>query len=253
MKRIIASLLAVTALFLTGCLETTQEITLNSDGTGTVANTSDMSALISMAKQMGGAEEIGKAPQEAMDSVISLEEGADSIPNLSPEERIMTRKGALHFSMDLKQDKMVTKLSFPFSNPSEIGSYNTLSGKIIAETLKEQMGGKGAGATPMGDIPEASSFDDYYTLNYQNGQLIKSLNKEKFAGAESDEYFKAMQQASGMGLVMKSNYIINLPRPAKSAEGKGVKLSTDKMKVTITATIDDFLADPSLLEFSIKY
>jgi hypothetical protein len=56
-----------------------------------------------------------------------------------------------------------------------------------------------------------------------------------------------------MGLVMKANYVINLPRPATKAEGKNVKLSDDKMKVTISATLDDFFDDPSSLEYKIKY
>ena len=62
-----------------------------------------------------------------------------------------------------------------------------------------------------------------------------------------------MREAGTMGLEIKSNYIINLPRPAKSAEGKGVKLSDDKKKVTINVTLDDFFDNPSLLEYVIKY
>lgn len=52
---------------------------------------------------------------------------------------------------------------------------------------------------------------------------------------------------------MKATYVINLPRPATKAEGKYVKLSEDKMKVTISADIDDFFEDASAFEFKIKY
>jgi hypothetical protein len=102
-------------------------------------------------------------------------------------------------------------------------------------------------------MPEPSSFDDYYTLEFSNGELTKKVNKDKYAGAESDEYLKGVKQVSSMGLTMKASYIINLPRPAQKAEGKNVKLSDDKKKVTISADIDDFFADPSSLEFKIKY
>ncbi len=68
-----------------------------------------------------------------------------------------------------------------------------------------------------------------------------------------DEYLKGIKEAGGMGLEMKANYIINLPRAAKEVEGKGAKLSDDKKKVTLSASIDDFFEDPSLLEFKIKY
>ena len=117
--------------------------------------------------------------------------------------------------------------------------------------MKEQMS-KGA-PMPTDQMPETSSFDDYYEFEFSNGELTRKVNKEKYAGVESDEYFKGIQQASAMGLVMKATYIINLPRPATKAEGKNVKLSDDKKTVTISADINDFLADASSLEFKIKY
>jgi hypothetical protein len=125
----------------------------------------------------------------------------------------------------------------------------------MAETLKGRAGdmGGGGGADQLQQMPEMSSFDDYYTYEFSNGELKKKLNKEKFAGVESDEYLKGMKEAAGMGLNMKVTYVINLPRPAKEVEGKGVKLSDDKKKATISAEIDDFFDNPSLLEFKIKY
>lgn len=251
MRKFILSVLTGCTLFLTGCLETTQEISLNEDGSGIIKNTSDMSALIGMAKQMGGGGDMDKLPQDAIDSTISMTDGADSIPNLSPEEREMARKGKLRINMDMKNDKFLTTLSFPFSSPSQIATYNKLSGKIMAETLKDQMAG--GAQMPAGEMPEASSFDDYYSIEFSNGELTKKVNKEKYAGAESDEYLKGIKQAASMGLVMKANYIINLPRPVTKAEGKNVKLSADKKQVTVSADIDDFFADASSLEFKIKY
>ena len=102
-------------------------------------------------------------------------------------------------------------------------------------------------------VPEPGSLDDYYNFGFANGEFKKELNKEKYALAESDEYLNGLKQADAMGMTMKSTFIINLPAPAKEVEGKGVKLSEDKMKVTISADINDFFTDPSLLEFRIKY
>ncbi len=251
MQKFILSVYTVCTLFLTGCLETTQEITLNDDGSGTISNTNDMSALIGVAKQMGAGGDMDKLPQEVIDSVVSMEKGADSIPNLTPAERELVRKGTLRINMDLKNDKFLTKLAFPFSSPSEIGAINKLAGKVMAETMKEQM----TGGSPMGadQMPEPSSFDDYYNIEFSEGELTKKVNKDKYAGAASDEYLSGIKQAASMGLVMKASYVINLPRPATKAEGKNVKLSEDKKKVTITADIDDFFDDASAFEFKIKY
>lgn len=251
MRKFILSVLTVSTLFLTGCLETTQEITLNEDGSGTISNTSDLSALIGLAKQMGGGAEIEKAAEQVVDSTISMKEAADSVPNLSSDERAMARNGVMKIKMNLKEENFVVNLAFPFSKPSQIAEYNKLSGKMMAETMKSQMGG--GGAMPTDQMPEPTSFDDYYTLELSNGELTRKVNKEKYAGAESDEYLKGIKQVASMGLTMKANYIINLPRPATKAEGKNVKLSDDKKKITISADIDDFFADASSLEYKIKY
>ena len=153
--------------------------------------------------------------------------------------------------MNLKEEKLLTSLAFQFSKPSQIEAYNKLSGKIMAETMKSQMGD--GGDLPTGPLPEPSSFDDYYTLEFSNGELTKKVNKEKYAGVQSDKYLNGIKQTASMGLVMKANYVINLPRPATKAEGKNVKLSADKKIVTISADIEDFFADPSVLEYKIKY
>jgi hypothetical protein len=252
MKKILFSFLITGSLFLTGCLETTQEITLSDDGSGTFSSTNDMSALLGLAKQMGAAQEMEKAGDQKIDSSFSLAAGVDSIPNLTADEKELVKKGTANIVMNLKEEKFVTNIKFPFSTAAEIPACNKLSGKILAETMKSQLGG----GMPMGgsdQMPESSSIDDYYIYEFSNGELKKKLNKEKYAGAADDEYLKGIKEAGSMGLEMKSNYIINLPRPAKEAEGKGIKLSDDKKKVTISVTLDDFFDDPSLLEFKIKY
>jgi hypothetical protein len=64
---------------------------------------------------------------------------------------------------------------------------------------------------------------------------------------------QAMKEMAGQGMPINTTLIFNLPRPAKKAEGKNVKLSADKKKVTITSSIDDFFDDVTKLEFKIEY
>ncbi|HMK27675.1 MAG TPA: hypothetical protein VK483_16705, partial [Chitinophagaceae bacterium] len=58
MKKILLSLLAGSAILLTSCLETTQEITLKDDGSGVYVNTNDMGKVLTIAKNMGAADKI---------------------------------------------------------------------------------------------------------------------------------------------------------------------------------------------------
>jgi hypothetical protein len=252
MKKILLSLVAGTALLLTGCLETTQEITLKEDGSGTIMTTSDMGQLISMAKNMGGGEKLSQAAEQKMDTVISMEKASDSIPNLTAEEKEIVKKGSLRLNMDLDKDVFKTTTSFSFTSASQLSICNKLAGKMLATAMKDRMGE--AGGMPMGgEMPEPSSIEDYYTYSMENGEFSRKLIKDKYDNVANDQYLQGMQQAAQMGLTPKTTYIITLPRPAKEVEGKRAKLSDDKMKVTIEAELDDFFATPSLLEFKIKY
>ncbi len=251
MKKILLPLFAI-SLLITGCLENTQEITINKDGSGTLSSTSDMSAILGLAKSMGGAD-MEKIPDEKVDTTISMNEGADSIPGLTAEERELVRTGTLKVNMDMAGEKLVTNMLFPFKNAGEITTLSKLSSKMISETIKNKAGGDGD--SPIGEegMPEMSSFDDYFSTVYSKGLIVKTLNAEKYATADSDQFLARVRQTAAMGLLMKSTYIINLPSPATKAEGKGLTISEDKKKVTIEADINDFFDEPSKLEFRIEY
>ena len=250
MKKLLFSIFAAATFFLTGCFETTQEITINEDGTGTYSNTNDMSKILPIAKQMGAASS-DKMPTQALDTSFSLGANADSIPDISFEEKELLKKGSMHVVMNVEDEKFVTTINLPFSSLEDIQKFNKLTGKVMMKSMKSKM----PADMPMGggQMPEPSSFDDYYTLEFSNGELTKKLNKNKYDGVNTDEFLKGLKQAGDMGIPITTTYIINLPRPAEKVEGKNAKLSDDKKKVTISATIDDFFDNPSYLEFKIKY
>jgi hypothetical protein len=251
MKKIFLLFSLPVTLLLTGCFETTQEITLNEDGSGTVSSTNDMSAVIGLVKEMGSKDAGKTGDMATIDTTIALSSQVDSIANLTPEEKELLKKGTMHLNLNLKDDKLITNIRFPFKTPSEVKAYNELTTKVMAEAMKKQMGGSQMGG--MENMPAPSSTEDYFSTRFSNGLLVKTLNKEKYAGAENDEYLKGMKESAGMGLPMTVTYVINLPRPAKKVEGKNVKLSEDKRKVTIKTDIDDFFDDPAKMEFRIEY
>ena len=244
-------------LFLTSC-ETTREITINNDGTGKVVTTTDMSALIGMAKMSGQGQDLEELNDKAMDTVIALSSIADSLTDLTTEERELIKKGTLNFVMNMADEKFITKIEFPFTEPAQLGKLDKLTSKAMQQAMKKQMAGnqpEGEGEeSPMpgpGDLPQGT-IDDYFTMTYSKGVIEKKLDKEKHAKIDEDEGMKALEQMAGMG--GGSNVVIyNLPRPAKKAEGKNVKLSDDKKKVTITTSASDFFDDATGLEYRIEY
>src|SRR5690242_16494802 len=102
MKKVFALLFAA-SFFLTGCFDNTEEITINADGTGSVTNTSDLSTALTLAKQMGAAgDEMDKMLGEKVEKSIDLGTKADSIPDLSQDEKDLLKKGSMFIKMDAK-------------------------------------------------------------------------------------------------------------------------------------------------------
>ncbi len=252
MKKILILVSFLTAFVLTGCLDTTEEIIMNEDGTGMISVTNDMSASIAMAKQMSGEEPDADEMEEPVDTTLSLANEAEKNPSLSDQEKEWVKKGTLRLIMNMKEDKMIIGMKFPFSNVNEIAGIRELSAKMMEKKMSNPDEG-GMAIPGMEDAPEPSRFDDYYETNFGNGIIERKVNKEKYANAQNDEYLKSMLEMAGMGAPMMTTYIINLPKPATKAEGKSVKLSEDKKKVTVHVSVDDFFNAPESLEFRIEY
>ena len=247
MKKYILPVLVFFTLILTGCLETTQEITLNEDGSGTLRNTQDMSAIIPLVKQMGGATELEKTGN--VDTVYSIQ----NLTALTPEEKKLIGNSGLRMVKDIKTEKLYFATDFSFSSYSQVSAFNKLLMKLLPDMLKGITGDNPNASSMMKDMPEPSSVDDYYKYEFSKDEFSRKVDKSKYAGVESDETLKGLRQAVSMGIPVKNTFTITLPRPATKAEGKNVKLSDDKKTVTVSATLDDFFDNPESLEFKIKY
>src|SRR4030095_1953362 len=97
------------------------------------------------------------------------------------------------------------------------------------------------------------NLDQYYTTVYEKGKFSRKLIKEKYAHIDDDKSLKSLKEMAQMGMPINMKTVINLPKPAKKAEGKGVKLSEDKKKITMEGTLDDFFEDASYFEYNIEY
>lgn len=256
MKRIVLFLVAASTIFLTSC-ETTKEITLRADGTGIITTTSDMSSLIGMAKMAGEGKELDSLKNERpIDTTFTMEKLANNISSLSAEEKELVKKGTLGLNMDMKNEKFVTQMTFPFSNPNEIPIIDKMYSRIIGEALMKQLDSSKADMPkdlPPGLSDQANvSIDDYYNLNISKGVIERKLLADKYAGMANDDKMKAVKEMSAMG-VGNVKMVFYMPSAVKKAEGKNVTVSEDKKKVTIMSSMEDFFEDGKSLEFRIEY
>lgn len=268
MKKI-SWLVGVLSLFIfSGCFDIVEEITVNDNGSGIYTNTMDMGKILSLAKTFAGDNEKMKDfDKMKMDTLVNLKDIKDSVANLTEAEKKILEKGTLNIKMNPEDEVFSLKFSFPYSKPSEIAGIKQVLSKSKKEILGDKMkdvfaGAQGDTATKglFGDqMPDNNegdmtpSIDDYYTTTYEKNKISCKVKKEKYANVENDQSLKSLKELGQMGMPVNFKTVINLPKPAKKAEGKGVKLSDDKKKVTIEASLDDFFEDGKYLEYEIEY
>ncbi len=255
MKNILYAALTCLLFALTAC-ETTQEIMVNKNGGGTFTGTTDMSNAIAMIKQLGAQQNSG-SDKLNMDTSLALASFADSITELKPEEKELVKKGSWSIKVNTDDEKFISVLKYPFEKAEQVNIINNALIGVIEGKIMDQVAKSGTPLPPgMDEKPkpgEQSAIDDYFELKISDRIVEKKLKKEKYADIENDRSIMGLKNFSGMGATITNNYIINLPRPAKKVEGKAVKLSDDKKKVTLTVTSDDFFNDPSRFEYRIEY
>jgi len=255
MKNIVYTILVCSLFILTAC-ETTQEITLNKTGGGVVTSTADMSSAVAMLKQFAPQDSTGSETLK-LDTSLALASIADSIITLKMEEKSLVKKGNWSIKVNGKEEKFISVLEYPFERAEQISIINNALMTVIQTKLMDQVAKSGADLPPGMDSKTKpggqSSIEDYFELKMSDGKIEKKLKKDKYGNVANDEAIMGLKNVSSMGASVKYNYIINLPRPAKKAEGKAVKLSADKKKVTIAVTSEDFFETPSNFEYSIEY
>jgi hypothetical protein len=252
MKKVFFLLAVSFTLLLAGCFETTQEITINKNGSGTFSNTTDLSNLLALLKQMG---EDKTEKIKDMDTTVSLAGISDSIPGLTQAQKEIINQATMKLLFNMDDEKFLIKLDLPFKQINDIQTLREVLPKISEAALKK-LPGTNKAPVDLGndDKSQLKSFDDFFDVKFTKKLISKTLNKEKYEEGKNGEYMKSLQQMSGMGgSPIKLNYVIHLPKRAKKVEGKAAKLSADKKTVTLSLTSDDFFNDPSKFEYRIKY
>jgi len=269
MKKLFGILAVAGLLIFTGCFDTVQESTIKDDGSGVFVSTTDMGKLLGMLKMfMGDKEEMKDLEKMVKDTTIYLKNLKDSLKNLTDAEKKLMDKGTLKILMNMPDEKFSLNFSFPFTQPADLNTINSILKKTRQDVMSDQLkklkpGELGTDTKDKDDENpllggldsegKSNEVDDYYNYKYEKGKISKKLNKEMHAKIADDKSLTTMKEMSQMGVSSTMKTIINLPKPAKKAEGKGVKLSNDRKKITIEGTLDDFFEDASYFEYEIEY
>jgi hypothetical protein len=246
--------LTLTTLFFTGCMETTEELTIAADGSGTYNVGMDMSGLFDMMDMMKSMDTSINAETkklQQMDTVVALRDFTDTASHLSAEEKALLKNAKMKMKVNEAAKEFKMELNFPFTKISDVQKLMQLSQKSSGGNVMQNMLGNPLGAEGGNEqMPGISSFYDMVI----NGNVVeRKLNKEKYSELQQNEQLKGAQMAGDMLESIKFNTVIRLPRPAKKVSGTRAQLSADKKTLTLKGNMQDLFQDPEALTYRIEY
>lgn len=124
MKKLLLSLLLTcTGLFFTGCVETTEELTIAADGTGTYQVGMDMSGLFDLMDAMKAMDTEGAAVEkkkEKLDTVMAMRDFADTASHLTAEQKRLLQNASMKMKMDEEAKQFKMDMHFPFAKIGDV-------------------------------------------------------------------------------------------------------------------------------------
>ena len=217
MRKIIRNLLlAILSLIATGCLDLTEEITLNSNGSGIYVNTMDATKLM---EQMTAAS--------AFDSTGQLASGMKKTLDSTFDENVKKFKlidGVSSVSLDKSVDNLY-KLSLNFSD---------------IEVLNKVL-----------DIDKTDE-DEMKLYSWTKGKLVRKDGGLNFAKELFDEDENG-DMMDAFFADMKYRIIYHLPKAVKDMNNKNATLSDQRKTVNLEVSLSDIKDKIKSLSNQVKY
>ncbi len=257
MKKLFLPFLIISSLLI-GCLETTEGLLINENGSGSYTMDIDISGMFALMDMMKAEDSLGKSdvPEDRknFDSTVLFKSFVDTATNLTVEEKTLLRNAVAHIKMNEKEKVFKIKMTYPFVKIDDVAKLIALNGSGKgSNTIQKIFKGKTGSPEATDQEPDMPDFSDMYQMTYKDGLLERKIKPEKFK--EFEDQFKVAGENGMEEMIssVKMNNIIKLPRPAKAVKGERVKLSDDKKTVTINCTMKDILTNPKAVEYRIQY
>lgn len=251
-------IMALTAIVLTGCLDTVEELTIAPDGTGVYKNTLDLSGMFDMIEMMAAMDtsassELKNLSDKDIDSVVHMRPMADSATYLTKEQKELFRDATMSITMKQKEKLFKMGMVYPFKRLEDVQKIIELNeeGKGVGLFGKK---GKAKAALPGGeDKTDVPSISKYFDMTVKNGLIERKVNEKKLEDLKNDDKLKDLKGAGDMMGTITFRTVIHLPKAAVTAEGEKIELSADKKTVTINSSLMDLFENPKALHFRVVY
>ncbi|MBX2924928.1 MAG: hypothetical protein KF746_22195 [Chitinophagaceae bacterium] len=261
-KKILFGISVFCSFLLTACLDAEEKIVINKNNSGIYTLTLDMSKLLALMEQMGGAQKDSLKALEKKDTIVYFKPYVDTSAALSAKEKELIREGNLRTKVDEAAKEMKVILSFPFKNVSDLPDLKSTYITAIDKLGVSKKLNKGEESVP-GDMPDDLSANkslltpaqEAYSFTAAPGKIANTLvNKELFNDKVlQDSSLQMMQQLSVMIGDMNYKTVFVLPGNVKKYKGNNVEVAPDKKTVTFFTTLTDIINRPEAAEYNVEY
>ncbi|MES2811994.1 MAG: hypothetical protein V4670_05930 [Bacteroidota bacterium] len=227
----------------------TEEITINTDGTGKYDLNIDGSALMAMMPQ----DSVGGKKEKPVDSTFSFkqlfEEKKDSILKLPKEQQEKIKKMEkfnLRMLMNYDTKKFFFSLNTDFKSVSELEDVmNNMS-----EMQKMSKGTKETSLNPMGGLSVLEDNGSKINYAYDGKKFARKVIVDKAA------LKKAKDSTDSYKMIFESSkYILkyHFPKAVKSVSSKSALFSEDQKTITIEYPFNEYMNEPEKLNFEVVF
>jgi len=253
------ALFCFTILFLSGCYDITEEVTIASSGKGVYMTNIDMGQMMSMIKTyaaMDSSRDLSVFDQN-LDSTISLKSYADTAKEIDPEMRRLLSGATVR--MVIQGDSSIFRITLkaPFESLGQLQKLQNQLSKAgggiqsigMFLNAKGNDSSKGGNTTGMGP----DHINDVLHTSWSANRISRTLDQQTYNNLMKDTLMQQAKQMASMMGEAKFKTIIHLPRPTKKVESKSSLLSDDRKTVTFDRSLSDIFDAPADFTFTIDY
>jgi len=255
MKKYLTILLFFVMLGLSSCVEVEEVYNFSEDGSCKVEYGFDMSRAIAVFMNLMP-DSVKSTPQFSLvkDTTLNF---LSALPDssrrkLSAEQVTMAVNSDLSIKMDLKKSLMKVNIAHVARDAEDLQYYlNHLSSLSLNGQLS-QMAGKSPIAGGINAQPALSAGADYYSYKITSNKFMRIIDKDKF-NVFLKKTQSALSAAKAMLIDMPYKVVLNFAKPIKKVDNPNAVLSGDGKQVTLSATMDEVIKDPNVMNLNVDF
>lgn len=255
MKKRLTILLFSVVLTFSSCVDIEEVYNFREDGSCNVVYGFDMGRAISVFMNLMP-DSVRSTPQFALVKDTTLD-FLSALPDssrrkLSASEMAMAMNSDLAVKMDLKKNLMKLSITHLAKDADDLQYYLNHLSNISLNGQLSQMAGKSAVAGRIGTQPMLSAGQDYYTYKVTSNKFMRIIDKDKF-NAFLKKTQSALSAAKAMLIDMPYKVVLNFAKPVKKVDNPNAVLSADRKQVILSATMDEVIKDPNVMNLSVDF